>query len=119
VGLLVVDRRALHGIEPALILTGPIFSSTLLGGVVLLCFPQAVPGGRVEFPLNVTMPVVFALFVRASVILWTSPQSAIFQPADPLRPALAWTSWPSLGWLAAAEFAVLTGIIGLRRFERG
>lgn len=108
VGFAVLDRRAFAGLDPLLIMGGPVLSSALLGFALLSAVPAVLPAGRIAVPVNLTAPVVFTLLVRASVILWTSPTSAIFRPAEPLGPALLWRTPTILGGLALVELVIFT-----------
>jgi len=114
-GAALLDRTTFHTWRDFGVMLGPVASASLLFIAASLFAPSLVPSGRLVWPQNLTLPVVFAMLVRVSVILWASPPNAIFQPLDPLRPALVWTQPFALFLLFACESAFLTVMMQVRR----
>ncbi|AIE85043.1 hypothetical protein [Fimbriimonas ginsengisoli] len=108
VGFLLADHREYRQLRDYAVLLGPIASATLIFIAVSLARPNLHAPGRLVFPLTITLPVVFVLLVRVSVVLWTSPEGSAFRASDALLPALAWTHPLRLAVLALTQCAVLT-----------
>jgi hypothetical protein len=114
VGYLFLDRKTYAGAGAMLVATGPLASAVLLNASAIALVPRLLPGRPLGSPTNFTMPVVFALLLRVSEILWTSPPSAAFRPPEPLLPALIWSKPLVLLALAGLQSAVMTAWILLR-----
>lgn len=93
------------------IVMGPPASAGLLFVGSTLLFPNLLAPGRIAFPLNVTLPIVYALLTRVSVVLWASPASAAFAPYDPMVPALIWSRTDALAVVALLQCAVLSAVV--------
>lgn len=93
------------------IVMGPPASAALLFVGSTLLFPNLLAPGRIAFPLNITLPVVYALLTRVSVVLWVSPTSAAFAPFDPMMPALMWSRTDALAVVALLQCAVLSTLV--------
>jgi len=107
-GYALIDRSLIRSSEEVAIFLGPPASAALLFVASGLGFPNLMSPGRLAFPLNLTLPVVFALLIRVSVILWASPSSAAFRTLDPLMPALSWAQAGPLAISALVQCAILS-----------
>jgi len=95
---------------------GPVGSATLLFCVAGTARPGLLGGdGVVRFPLNLTLPLVYTVLTRLSVLLWASPEQSAFRPVDPLIPALFWAQPMALAAMCALQVAVLSAWLAYRR----
>lgn len=108
VGYLCLDRSQFNSWQDLAVLAGPVASASLLFVAAAMFAPGLLAPRRLAFPLNVTLPIVFAALVRASVVLWLSPQSAVFATQEALRPAMVWTRPFPLIYAAVAQCFVLS-----------
>ena len=60
--------------------------------VTTLIVPNLLAPRRVTFPLNLTLPPVFAAFTVLSVMLLTSTGNSLIVPYDRVRAAMFWAS---------------------------
>jgi len=107
-GYILVDRSLLRSPQEYAIFLGPPASASLLFVAAGVGFPHLLSPGRLAFPLNLTLPIVFPMLIRVSVILWASPSSAVFRAFDPLMPALSWTNAGPLALSALIQAIVLS-----------
>lgn len=110
-GYVLFDRAELHDLQRVAIFLGPPASAALLFVAAALGFPNLLAPGRIAFPLNLTLPIVFVLLIRVSVILWATQSSAVFRAFDPLIPALSWVGIGPLFVSAMLQCLVLSIIV--------
>lgn len=112
----VVAMREEYRAYPALaVFLGPPAAGAVLFIGAVLGFPDLLGGSRIAFPMNFTLPVVFALLTRVALVVWASQSSAAFRPFDPIVPALVWEQTTPLVAAALVQCGVLSGIAALAK----
>jgi hypothetical protein len=96
-----------------IILGLPAFATILY---VLTAFnvPGLLAPGRLIYPLNLTLPIVFAAFVVLAEMLLTSTGSSIIIPMEKMRIATFWTSPKVLFLVTLSQILCLTALTKLR-----
>jgi hypothetical protein len=107
-GYFLLNRAEYPALRDYAVVLGPLASATLVYIAASLAIRDLHAPGRLVFPLNLTLPVVFTLLIRVSVILWASPSGPAFRTPDALLPALVWTNPLALALLALIQCALLT-----------
>ena len=97
---------------------GIILGLPALATVFFLLTAFNVPGllapGRVVFPLNITLPLVFAAFVLVTEMLLTSTGSSLIIPFDRMRAAAFWATPEVLGLVTFSQVLCLTALTKLK-----
>jgi len=70
--------------------------------------------GRIAYPLNITLPPVFAAYLVLTVLLLTSTGSSLIIPFDRLKAAMFWISPTVLGLVTFSQFLCLTALTKLK-----
>jgi hypothetical protein len=109
-GLVRLRQMGLSGREPTVVVLALPISATLLYVLAAFTLPGLLATGRVRFPLNLTLPVVFIALTLVSVVLWTTTGSAAFQIPEALQVARLWTQPGILATVALAQALALTGL---------
>lgn len=109
-GLVRLRQMGLSGREPTVVVLALPISATLLYVLAAFTIPSLLATGRVRFPLNLTLPVVFIALTLVSVVLWTTTGSAAFQIPEALQVARLWTQPAILATVALAQALALTGL---------
>jgi hypothetical protein len=109
-GLVRLRQLGLSGREPTVVVLALPISATLLYVLIAFMVPSLLAPGRLRFPLNLTLPVVFVAMTLVSVVLWTTTGSAAFQVPEALQVARIWTQPSTLGVVAFAQILTLTGL---------
>ena len=107
-GYFLLDRKTFPAFRDYMIAIGPVATATLLYLGLSMALPDLHAPGRLGFPLNFTLPVVFVVLIRVAVILWASPSGSAFRAPDVLLPALVWTNYTALGVLLLIQIAILS-----------
>lgn len=85
--------------------------------LLLLLVAVLVPGlyavKRLQFPLNLTLPLVHASLVYMLAVL-TRSSFGLEKPPPPLIPALLWADWRFLAPAVLGQIIVLTVMMGLK-----
>ena len=76
--------------------------------------PSLLAPKRLVYPLNVTLPLVFAAYVVLTGMLLTSTGSSLIIPFDKLRVALFWLSPRVLILVTLSQIACLTALTKLK-----
>ncbi len=114
-GAFVAMREEYKAFPALAIFLGPPAAGAVLFIGAVLGFPDLLGGGRIAFPMNLTLPIVFALLTRVALVVWASQSSAAFRPFDPIVPALVWQETTPLIAAALVQCAVLSGIAALAK----
>jgi len=97
---------------------GIILGLPALATVFFLLTAFNVPGllapGRLVFPLNITLPLVYAAFVVLTEMLLTSTGSSLIIPFDRMRVAALWATPEALLLVAFSQCLCLTGLAMLK-----
>ena len=88
--------------------------ATILFLLTAFNIPGLLAPGRIAFPLNLTLPPVFAAYVVLTVMLLTSTGSSLIIPFDRLRVALFWTSPAVLILVTLSQILCLTALTKLK-----
>ncbi len=93
---------------------GVPFAATgfFLGTCVLV--PNVLAVGKLRFPLNITLPLIFAALVLLVVTLWTSTGNSLVAGPEILRTAKIWLSPSLLAEMVLFQGALLSLIILFR-----
>ncbi len=98
---------------------GIIFGLPAIAAAMFVLTAANVPGllapGRLVFPLNLTLPPVFAAYTVLSVVMLTNTGSSLTVPFDGLRVATLWTSKEVLMIVTGTQIICLSA---LTRFKR-
>lgn len=89
-------------------------SATLLFILLATVIPGILAVGGIKFPLNVTLPVLFAALTLASVVLWTTPNLALINQFEIQTYGLIWKQPLQLGVAALAQMGILTFLTAVR-----
>ena len=114
-GLVRLRQLGLSGREPTVVILALPISATLLYVLAAFTLPSLLAPGRLRFPLNLTLPVVFVALNLVSVVLWTTTGSAAFQVPEALQVARVWTQVGTLATVAVAQALALTCLGFLQR----
>jgi hypothetical protein len=91
---------------------GIILGLPAVATALFLATAIAVPGllapKKLVFPLNLTLPLVFASYVVLTVMLLTSTGSSLIVPYDRLRVAMFWASPSVLILVTLSQVLCLT-----------
>jgi hypothetical protein len=88
--------------------------ATLLFLVAAFNVPGLLAPGRLVFPLNITLPLVFAAFVVLTEMLLTSTGSSLIIPVDRIRVATFWISPNVLVLVTFSQMVCLTALAKLK-----
>lgn len=114
-GLVRTRQMGLSGFLPTSVLISIPTTATALFLVASLLVPSLVVRSRVVFPLNLTLPVVFASMMLVSLVLWTESRTPLFAISEALRPARFWNSPGELLRVALIQAAALTLVAAIAR----
>ena len=114
-GLVRLRQLGLSGREPTVVVLALPISATLLYVLVAFIMPSLLAPGRLRFPLNLTLPMVFVAMTLVSVVLWTTTGSAAFQVPEALQVARIWMQMPTLATVAVVQALALTGLVLLQK----
>ncbi|MBW7927311.1 MAG: hypothetical protein H3C58_04305 [Fimbriimonadaceae bacterium] len=92
----------------------PVLAAMLMVGSALIV-PNLFAPYRLAFPLNVTLPVVYAVLLVVSSSLMTHMPTALEQVPPILAPVLGWQQPQILLQVAAGQFVVLSLLALLAR----
>lgn len=109
-GYFILDRKSYPLARDYAISLGPVASATLIYLAISFGIRELHAPGRLVFPLNLTLPLIFVMLIRVAVILWTSPTGAAFRTPEALAPALIWTNPLALTILALVQIGLLSGL---------
>lgn len=109
-GFVRMRQLGLSGREPTVVVLALPVSATLLYVLAAFIMPSLLAPGRLRYPLNLTLPVVFVAMTLVSVVLWTTTGSAAFQVPEALQVARIWTQPSTLGVVAFAQVLTLTAL---------
>jgi|GEM_PF-2206498 len=101
-----------------MVVLGVAASATILFIVAGLTVPNLFAVGRIAFPLNLTLPVVYVLLLVVSVLLWTSTGSALVLVPEPLLPARLWAVPKVLGMTAVLQCVMLSGLAAISKGDK-
>jgi hypothetical protein len=108
----------LHGSTSPLQYLGVILGLPAFASILFLLTAFNIPGllapGRLVFPLNLTLPPVFAAYLVLTKMLLTSTGSSIIIPFEKLRVASFWTKPEVLILVMASQMVCLTALTKLR-----
>lgn len=76
--------------------------------------PGLLAPGRLVFPLNLTLPPVFAAFLILLVLLLTKTDSGLIVPFEKLRAVQFWTSKEVLTVVTLSQIICLTALTKLK-----
>ena len=93
---------------PLLILLAVPAVATGLTMLSIAIAPTLLPKGRVKFPANFTLPMIFAVMLTVCVITGSSTGSSLVTPSTPLTLAGFWLHWQILAVVALAQFISLS-----------
>lgn len=97
---------------------GVILGLPALATALFLLTAFNVPGllapGRLIYPLNLTLPLVFAAYVVLAEMLLTSTGSSLIIPFEKLRVASFWTSPKVLILVTVSQILCLTALTKLK-----
>lgn len=89
-------------------------SATILFILLATLLPGLLAVQGIKFPLNVTLPVVFAALTLASVVFWTTPNLALINQVEIQTYGLIWKQPLQLGVAALAQMGILTFLTAVR-----
>lgn len=110
-----LDRSGVQDPASRLIVLGLPISAALLYVAIGIIVPGLFARRRLAFPLNVTLPIVYASLLVLSVLLWTSPGNALVAVNEVVRPARVWLTPYELVRLGLLQALALTVPIAFRR----
>lgn len=101
----------------AVALSGPAVAAMLF---VLLVFtmPALIAPGRIRFPLNVTLPIVYTLLIVMVAMLVLRVGSGLSLPNERLRPISVWSQWNIPLIALVAQVVALSAFAVLRNDRR-
>ncbi|MGV3614642.1 MAG: hypothetical protein ACO1SV_04820 [Fimbriimonas sp.] len=114
-GYVRLRQMGVMGFEPTVVVLALPISATLLYVLMTFLVPSLLAPGRIAFPLNLTLPVVYAALTVASVVLWTTTGSAVFQVPDVLQVAQLWKQPATLVIVGIGQAITLTALGFLSR----
>jgi hypothetical protein len=87
--------------------------ATLLYLLTAINVPGLLAPGKLVYPLNITLPPVFAAYVVLTEMLLTSTGSSLIVPFDRIRVAMFWTSPKVLVIVTLSQVLCLTALTKL------
>jgi hypothetical protein len=76
--------------------------------VIGLVVPSLFAVGRISFPLNITLPIVFAVLVRLFAMLWTYGPNPLVRFEVLLAATLIWQTWETTFIVLLAQVILLS-----------
>lgn len=58
--------------------------------------PSLLPGGKVVFPANLILPLIYCVMMLACVVMGTSTGNSLVMPLSPVGLVTFWLNWPAL-----------------------
>jgi len=112
-GYVVLRSSSTPGMYIGIVLGLPAVATALFL-VTSLAVPSLLAPRRLVFPLNVTLPPVFAAFLLLTVMLLTSTGNSLILPYDRLRAAMFWASPSVLVLVTLSQVLCLTVLAMLK-----